>query len=63
MWGITLKQLIGIQTHQKFDTNMSMYDVVNTIVKPMTAGTGMGYSLLLNQDKPLRAKVMVSHAW
>jgi len=63
MWGITLDQLQAITTLDEYDSNMSMYDVVNTIVKPRTQGTGMGYSLLLNEDTPLRAKVMVSHAW
>ena len=40
-----------------------MRDVVNRAVKPRTRGTGVGLALLLNAKKPLRAKVMVSHAW
>ncbi len=47
----------------KFDDKMTMYDVIDTIVKPKTAGTGMGYALYLNKEKPIRAKVMISHAW
>lgn len=63
MWGITLEQLSAVQSDPKYQDSMSMYDVVNTIVKPKTEGTGMGYALYLNHDNPLRAKVMVSHAW
>lgn len=63
MWGITLQQLGDIKSDPSYNENMSMYDVVNTIIKPKTEGTGMGYSLYLNQEEPLRAKVMVSHAW
>ena len=63
MWGITLEQLRDVTKDPKYDSSMSMYDVVTKIIKPKTAGTGMGYSLLLNQDNPLRAKVMISHAW
>lgn len=40
-----------------------MYEVVQKIIKPKTKGQGMGYSLLINKEKPLRAKAMVSHAW
>ena len=40
-----------------------MYEVVEKLIKPQTKGKGIGYALLLNSDKPLRAKIMVSHAW
>jgi hypothetical protein len=63
MWGITLEQLHDVTQDPEYNAKMSMYDVVNTIVKPKTEETGMGYSLFLNKDKPLRAKTMVSHAW
>merc|ERR1740124_1618513 len=33
------------------------------LLKLITAGTGMGDSLLINKDNPLEVKVMVSHAW
>ena len=33
------------------------------IVIPTTVGTGTGYALFSNKSEPLRAKVMVSHAW
>lgn len=63
MWGITLEQLQDVKRDPEYDESMSMYDVIKTIIKPKTAGTGLGYALLLNEDEPLRAKFMVSHAW
>ena len=36
-----------------------MNDLVKDI-KRITDGTGMGWSLLINQEEPLKAKVMVS---
>jgi len=61
MWGITMEQIKSIMEHPMYDTTMTMYDVVNKIVKPKTAGTGMGYALYCNQEVPIRARVMVSH--
>jgi len=73
MWGITLEQLsdipadVDIQQPEVGDIpahrGKSMYKVVNDIVKPQTKGKGMGYALLVNQSKPLEARIMVSHAW
>lgn len=63
MWGISLEQLEAIKELDGYNTDMKMYDVVESIIKPITNGCGMGYSLYLNQDEPLRAKQMVSHAW
>jgi len=40
-----------------------MYDVVKNLITPLTEGRGVGYALLINNDKPLRAKYMTSHAW
>jgi len=42
---------------------MTMREVVDAIIKPDTAGRGAGYALLQNADRPLRAAVLVSHAW
>jgi len=61
MWGITLEQIKEICKHPKYDETMSMYDVVNNIVKPMTAGTGMSYALHCNKESPKCARIMVSH--
>ena len=59
-WGITLKQMEKIMNHPLIDENTLMQDVVRLAIKPATKQCGLGYSLLLNQDKPLQAKVMVS---
>eukprot|EP00657_Telonema_sp_P-1_P011936 TRINITY_DN7800_c0_g1_i1.p2 TRINITY_DN7800_c0_g1~~TRINITY_DN7800_c0_g1_i1.p2 ORF type:complete len:109 (-),score=34.77 TRINITY_DN7800_c0_g1_i1:123-449(-) len=63
MWGIDLEQLSQVTELEGFDEGMKMYDVVDQLVKPRTKGTGLGYALYLNQQHPLHAKVMVSHAW
>lgn len=42
---------------------MTLYHVVTTFVKPLTAGTGSGLALLFNRAKPLHATLMISHAW
>lgn len=62
-WGITLEQLLAVKELPGYEKGMKMYDVVKKLIQPMTKGTGMGYALFLNQDNPLRAKQMVSHAW
>ena len=56
-----MEQIIDICNHPNYDETMSMYDVVNKIVKPTTAGTGMSYALHCNKESPIRARVMVSH--
>ena len=61
MWGITKEQVYDLTKDPKYNKNMTMYDVVNEIIKPQTAGTGMGYALHLNKNMPLQSKVMVSH--
>ncbi|CAL1141566.1 unnamed protein product [Cladocopium goreaui] len=33
------------------------------LVKPRTAGTEMGYALMVHQDNPQEVNLMVSHAW
>jgi len=63
LWGITLEQLKDLTRHVRFEPGMTTRDVVDKIVKAETAGTGAGYALLRNSARPLRAKVMVSHAW
>ena len=63
MWGITLEQLLAVKELDGYNESMLMYEVVEKLIKPQTKGKGIGYALLLNSDKPLRAKIMVSHAW
>ena len=60
-WGITLEQLATLEDAvARTDT---MRAVVEDFVKPWTAGSGTGYALKLNRSSPLRAAIMVSHAW
>eukprot|EP01038_Epipyxis_sp_PR26KG_P016555 gene16555-22603_t len=63
MWGMTMDQLLDILKDERYTKNMTMYDVVKTIVMPETKGKGVGYSLLKNRNNPLRVRVMISHAW
>lgn len=63
MWGITIEQLIAVKDLDGYNESMLMYEVVEKLIKPQTKGKGIGYSLLLNSENPLRAKLMVSHAW
>ena len=41
----------------------SVRTVVEKIIEPATSETGLGYALTLNQDEPLEATTVVSHAW
>merc|ERR1740136_178895 len=69
MCGISLDQLMVLKQHPLYHrtgkngkSDYLMRDFVR-LLKLITAGTGMGYSLLINKDNPLEVKVMVSHAW
>ena len=59
MCGITLQQLKEITYHPDIDHNSTMRDVVKFAIKPITKGLGICYTLLVNQKKPLRAKVKI----
>ena len=60
MWGLTLHQIKHICEYPDIKSDTTMRQVVDLAVKPLTKGLGIGYALLINQHKPLRAKVMVS---
>eukprot|EP00931_Biecheleriopsis_adriatica_P088004 TRINITY_DN62403_c0_g1_i1.p1 TRINITY_DN62403_c0_g1~~TRINITY_DN62403_c0_g1_i1.p1 ORF type:complete len:520 (+),score=108.73 TRINITY_DN62403_c0_g1_i1:36-1595(+) len=66
-WGITKEQLR--ETFRRFKASPQWHedhtiaDSVELFVKPMTADTGVGLSLLLNRDDPQRVSCMISHAW
>merc|ERR1740124_2183229 len=69
MCGISLEQLKVLKEHPLYHrkgkngkSDYLMRDFV-LLLKLITAGTGMGYSLLINKKNPLKVKVMVSHAW
>lgn len=72
--GITLAQLEMMVA--KFELNFrsglygkattgkpTAYQFVEHYVLPLTAGTGMSLSLIVNRSKPLKVKTMVTHAW
>lgn len=67
MWGISKAQIRDLLSECRQREELLENDDVRTFVercvKPRTQGTGMGMSLLLNQDKPLEVTVMISHAW
>ena len=60
MWGLTLNQIKAICEYPKIKSDTTMRQVVELAIKPLTKNLGIGYALLVNQHKPLRAKVMVS---
>jgi len=69
MWGITIDQFRELmrkvrqdKTHL-WDPHYSVAELVKYYVGPWTAGTGMGYALLVNCAAPKEVNVMVSHAW
>lgn len=75
-WGITLQQieellqssgfllfLDGDDRQRVTEGDISVYEFVTHFVKPLTAGEGMGYALLVNEEQPLEVQVLVSHTW
>ena len=68
-WGITLQQCRNLMaavrssTEHSWSSDYSVEDLVRFYIKPWTAGTGLGYSLLANYHAPKEVNVMVSHAW
>lgn len=62
-WGITLEQIYNILEHPSINFETTMRDVVRLVIKPATKDSGLGFALMRNQDKPLKARVIVSHAW
>lgn len=66
-WGLTAAQLRAFANHCSaepgWDDTFTMRQVVDNYVKPLTAGTGMGYALLTNQMFPQLVTIMVSHSW
>jgi len=63
MWGALLEDLKWVQRHKQKLPSMTMRDVVETIIKPETAGHKIGLGLQRNFKSPLRARVVVSHCW
>jgi len=42
---------------------VTFYHIVDAFVKPWTDGIGSSVSLLLNNHRPLKAELLISHAW
>ena len=66
MCGISLEHLIVLKQHPLYHrtgkdekSDYLMKDFVR-LLKLIAAGTGMGYSLLINKENPLKVKVLVS---
>jgi len=69
-WGVSLEQIQTLKEHPQYNQvdsdgkkNYLMREYVLSTIELLTDGTGMGWALFMNQDKPLQARVMVSHAW
>ena len=65
MCGISLEQLVVLKQHplchrteKNGKSDYLMRDLVK-LLKLITAGTGMGHSLLINKENPLKVKVYV----
>jgi len=69
-WGVSLEQIQQMKEHPFYKrrnssgkTDFLMREYVQSTIEPLTEGTGLGYALFMNREKPLKARVMVSHAW
>lgn len=50
-------------TDRKEKGYVNLYHICNHYVKPWTRNLGNSIALLMNNSKPLKAQVMISHAW
>eukprot|EP00928_Gymnodinium_smaydae_P055626 TRINITY_DN39128_c0_g1_i1.p1 TRINITY_DN39128_c0_g1~~TRINITY_DN39128_c0_g1_i1.p1 ORF type:complete len:659 (-),score=22.91 TRINITY_DN39128_c0_g1_i1:230-2161(-) len=66
-WGITISQLRALlkecQDDPSWSSANSLRVVVERYVLPRTAGTGLGFALLINKECPKEVSVMISHSW
>lgn len=69
LWGITIAQCRALMDSVRRDQahlwnpDYNIEELVEYYIKPWTANTGMGYSLMVNAAAPKEVNVMVSHAW
>jgi len=54
---------LASNTDRKEKGNVNLYQICDTYVKPWTRNRGSSIALLLNRAKPLKAALMISHAW
>ena len=72
-WAMTNVQLLELfnymQSTQEYKAakeargHVCLYDVNSLFVIPWSRGFGCGVALLMNANAPLKAQVMISHAW
>lgn len=60
MCAITLEQIKQLLDHPLIGHDYTIREVVKFAIIPATKGLGVGYALLINQDKPLKVRVMIS---
>ena len=51
--GITLQQLQELRQHPLINSDTTMREVVELVIKPATKSWGIGYALLVNQNEPM----------
>mmetsp|Transcript_136717 Transcript_136717/g.381009 ORF Transcript_136717/g.381009 Transcript_136717/m.381009 type:complete len:683 (+) Transcript_136717:55-2103(+) len=66
-WGVTVEQVQYLikrcRSDPRWKRNNTMRELVSQYVKPLTAGTGVGYALLVNREHPKEVTIMISHSW
>jgi len=62
-WAATAEQLRELQRDTSYKVGMTTRQLVEAVIKPATAGKGLGYALLKNLPRPMLTNIMVSHAW
>lgn len=66
-WGLTRQQCSELLRRLRADPawrpENDVYTLVQEYIKKWTAGTGVGYALLVNGMSPKEVNLMVSHAW
>jgi len=61
--GLTLEELQELGKDPRHADGMTVRDVVEQILRPDTAGSGLSYAALRCGGRPEQATVLVSHAW
>ncbi|CAB9506368.1 expressed unknown protein [Seminavis robusta] len=59
----TINNNNGRQSPTSVAEDLSVYQFVESYIKPITANRGMGYALWINRASPLEVQVMCSHTW
>jgi len=66
-WGMTRQQirdlLMRLRSEPAWTQSNTVYALVRDFIVPWTAGTGLGYALLVNEAEPKEVNVMISHCF